>query len=269
MTSLCFWIRMVLWYLRYRPIAQSSKERSAHHLCVHAHARPGRPAANPCEATVERSWLEVGREKSRKSAGKWLENSWKLGKLADEFSIISFSEVDRMDLLAISELWLQSKSRENCLHRMIPSGRLLQACNRVTWWLFNAQEDSKWTVNLNVRPGAHEQDCSADLARIQSAARSRPRMCTCRKVHSNRCVIMPTRFQRPEENTKGPKPGSWPLQGYRRTSQSEGHRPPGILVRTIQWKDDGSPPCRVAPLNGRPHWTNASTNILACTIMLI
>ena len=82
MTSLCFWIRMVLWYLRYRPIAQSSKERSAHHLCVHAHARPGRPAANPCEATVERSWLEVGREKSRKSAGKWLENSWKLGKLA-------------------------------------------------------------------------------------------------------------------------------------------------------------------------------------------
>jgi hypothetical protein len=37
-------------------------------------------------------------------------------------------------------------------------------------------------------------------------------------------------------------------------------------VRTIQWKDDGSPPCRVA---GRPHWTNASTNTQACTIMHI
>lgn len=212
------------------------------------------------------SWERKIPEISWKLAGKWLEIGEIFWKLADELSIISFSEVDRMGLLAISELWLQSKSRENCLHRMIPSGRLLQACNHVTWWLFNAQEDSKWEVNLNVRPGAHEQDCSADLARIQSAARSRPRMRTCRKVNSNRCVIMPTRFQRPEENTKGPKPGSWPLQGYRRTSQSEGHRPPGILVRTIQWKDDGSPPCRVA---GRPHWTNASTNTQACTIMHI
>lgn len=189
------------------------------------------------------SWERKIPEFSWKMAGNWLMNF-------HEVSIISFSEVDRMDLLAISELWLQSKSRENCLHRMIPSGRLLQACNLVTWWLFNAQEDSKWTLNLNVRPGAHEQDCSADLARIQSAARSRPRMRTCRRVNSKRCVIMPTRFQRPgesEENTKGPKPGSWPLQGYRRTSQSEGHRPPGILVRTsFQWKDDGSPPCGVA-----------------------
>ena len=74
---------------------------------------------------------------------------------------------------------------------MIPSGRILQACNCVTEWLLNAQED----VNQNVRPGAHEQDCCADLARIQSAAWSRPRMRTCRNMNSNLCVVCQQDFR--------------------------------------------------------------------------
>ena len=54
-------------------VAQSSKERSAHHLCVHAHARPGRPAANPCEATVAES-VKLG----EKNPGNQLEVGWKM-----------------------------------------------------------------------------------------------------------------------------------------------------------------------------------------------
>ena len=63
---------------------------------------PGQEDQQPTPAKPP--WKGVGWKLGEKNPGNQLENGWKMGKLADEFSIISFSEVDRMDLLAISEL---------------------------------------------------------------------------------------------------------------------------------------------------------------------